>query len=77
MLKYKLFTIRPELESFLRKEKLLKKFSNNINLYTDKNCTLFDISSSFLWDNTPEGFAFWYNISNKYDEYLKYCKSKK
>lgn len=77
MLKYKKFKIIPELESFLRKEKLLTKFSKNINLIPKIDITLLSISSSFVFDKTPEGDAFWYNIDSKYNEYLKYCKSKK
>lgn len=74
MLKYKLFKKNELLEDFLRKKRLLKKFSNNINITPSKENELLNISSSFVFNDTPEGGDFWYKISLKYNEY---CKNKK
>jgi hypothetical protein len=68
-MKYKEVKPSKELETFLRKEGLLRKFKKNVILqrYSDmKDKTVYNIASAILWDLTPEGWEFWNKVNNHF-----------
>jgi len=65
-------------EAFLRREKLLVKFKKNYKpseYYTLANelkgLHEEGISGGFVWQETPEGMDFWWDINIKYLDYIK------
>jgi hypothetical protein len=68
--------INPELKKFLKKEGVYEKFVANVDEYWSKIKTInkrpFDtIIDAFLWYKTPEGFEFWKDLDDKYNEATK------
>lgn len=66
--------LKPEFEAKLRKARVLTRWKKNFNKYfpeaksdygylNDADCFSDFIKWSFIWDDTPEGFAFWEKIS--------------
>lgn len=56
--------LTPELESFLRREKCLKKFKANVNVSPEER--IWTIASAFVWGTTTEGHEFWKNLNGKF-----------
>jgi hypothetical protein len=57
-----------ELETFLRKKGLLRKFKINITKYgaMDYFFTYINIGGAFVWNYTEEGWKFWNDTNNKF-----------
>lgn len=53
----------PELEKFLRKEKVLTKFKKNTDLYEG---IIYEIGEAFPWSMSPEGDFFWRKLEAKF-----------
>jgi len=72
-MKYKEVKVDKELEDFLRKEGLLKKFKKNVVKYWTGSADSIhtSISSSFEWKRTEEGPIFWLNLDHQRDEERK------
>lgn len=50
---------------------LVKKYVYNCNEQNEDDEVKVDIDSSFIWDDTPEGHAFWSVISQHVPEHFK------
>jgi hypothetical protein len=63
------YEIKEPLLSFLKKENLLKKFMDNINV-PDAGYTIEinDVCDAFVWDKTEEGHQYWLDVQNKFDK---------
>lgn len=61
----KKINLSPDLESFLRKEKVLTRFKKNI---LDTFSKIDDISLAFIWNNTPEKRDFWRDLHYKFQK---------
>ncbi len=73
-IKLKDIKFTPELESFLRKKKVLGKAKENIsnyNLYNENDISIhiFDnIGGMFFWNESKEGNNFWNKLEKEFDE---------
>ena len=65
--KYFVRKISPQLTAFLKERSLWDKFINNFNPKDELNS--YDISNSFIWLNTEEGYYFWAKVSEEYCYY--------
>lgn len=55
--------ITPELEQFLRKERVLTKFIKNLK---GRESPLAWMTQAFVWEDTPEGHSFWHDLHYKF-----------
>lgn len=79
----KLIATNKQLESFLKKERALCAFINNVyeqqNTYGDlflkyikcgnENKYKNPLYNSFYWDATPQNFIYWLTLYNKFNKY--------
>ena len=61
-----------DLEKFLRREGVLRKFienckNNSENYKAHLNYSEIRITEVFVFDETPEGFHFWQNLHDKFE----------
>lgn len=47
----------------------LSKYRTGYNPFTKENLNLSLISTTFVWENSKEGWDFWENVNNKYKEF--------
>ena len=61
------------LSKFLKKHKVYKQFKNNfdIDYYKYKECDSVSIIDAFKWRDSLEGYTFWINIDNLWDNVKK------
>ena len=64
--------ITPELEAFLRKERVLTRFKKSVINDVDfkeigKHHVYRNISTSFHWRLAPEGIKFWGDLETKFE----------
>lgn len=55
------------LREFLKERGVLEKFEANIKAQRVETYILNDLATAFDWEQTPEGVAFWSDLSAEYD----------
>ena len=71
--------MKPQFKQFLKSKKLYWKFFKNCLLQSDSNIIsnfqTFQITlkhgwlwSAFTWDETPQGYKFWKDVSEKWNK---------
>jgi hypothetical protein len=68
-MKHKEVKLSKELETFLRKKGLLRKFKKNV-AKEERISTCYNIAGSFIWSMTPEDWEFWNKIDKEFEEKL-------
>ena len=65
--KYENFEIEKSLHTFLKKKRVLSKFIRNIEeLNAGEIGIIQEIGDAFLWESSPEGYNFWYELDKKF-----------
>ena len=66
--KYDNFEIEKSLHTFLKKKRALSKFVRNTKEFnTGEIGIIQDIWDAFLWEGSPEGYNFWCELDNKFE----------
>ena len=67
--KYDNFEIEKSLHTFLKKKRALTKFVRNTSeLGRHKTGTIIrDIADAFIWEGSPEGHEFWWELNNEFE----------
>ena len=60
--------ITKKLEAFLRKERKLTRFHKNSLDDYYRNESLSSVDSSFIFRDTPEGFLYWWEVSERFNK---------